>query len=252
MSSLVPGYGGRQCGRLGYPVYDGYPVSIYYYRPLVPLIVPVGVQIPLLCFGAVLWKYIDTNRERRNIREAFGYYLPDAVVDQLADSVAHVKTGGQLVYGICLFTDAAQYASLAETMDPQGLGRFMNAYYAAVFEPVRRRGGIVSDVIGDAMLAIWAAAEPDATLRKQACLAALEIADAVDQFKHTSGTLELPTRIGLHAGPMLLGSIGALDHYEYRAVGDMVNTASRVEGLNKFLGTQILVSAECCNSLMIS
>lgn len=209
-----------------------------------PLMVPVFLQIPLAFFGAVLWKYVDTNRERRNIREAFGYYLPNKVIDQFAESVANVKTSGQLVYGICLFTDAAQYASLAETMDPRGLGRFMNTYYAAVFEPVRRHGGIVSDVIGDAMLAIWAAAEPDAALREQACRAALAIAHAVDQFKQASGTLQLPTRIGLHAGPILLGSIGALDHYEYRAVGDIVNTASRVEGLNKFLGTQILVSEE--------
>ena len=61
--------------------------------------------------------------------------------------------------------------------------------------------------------------------------------------------LQLPTRIGLHAGPMLLGNIGAIDHYEYRAVGDIVNTASRMDGLNKFLGTQILVSAEVLQQL---
>ena len=127
-------------------------------------------------------------------------------------------------------------------MEPQEHGSYINDYYAAVFGPVRHHGGIVSDVIGDAMLALWATAQPDATRRQQACLAALEIAGAVERFKQASETSQLPTRIGLHAGRMLLGNVGALDHYEYRAVGDIVNTASRIEGLNKFLGTRLLAS----------
>jgi len=214
-----------------------------------PLLVPLLVQVPVAFFGALWWKYFDTNKERQNVREAFGYYVPDKVIDQLAQSVANVKTSGQLVYGVCLFTDAAQYASLAEAMEPKELGSFMNTYYATVFEPVRQHGGIISDVIGDAMMALWTTAQPDAALREQACLAALAIARAVARFKQSSGTAQLPTRIGLHAGSMLLGNIGALDHYEYRAVGDIVNTTSRIEGLNKFLGTQILVSAEVLQQL---
>jgi adenylate cyclase len=134
-------------------------------------------------------------------------------------------------------------------MEPKELGSFMNTYYATVFGPVRQHGGIVQDVVGDAMLALWATAQPHATLREQACLAALAIAGAVEQFKQSSGTMQLPTRVGLHAGSMLLGNIGALDHYEYRAMGDIVNTASRLEGLNKFLGTQILVSADVLHQL---
>jgi adenylate cyclase len=125
----------------------------------------------------------------------------------------------------------------------------MNAYYAAVFEPVRRHGGIVSDVVGDAMLAIWATAQPDATLRHQACLAALEIASTLQRFVHPANTLPLPTRIGVHAGHVLLGNVGALDHYEYRAVGDIVNTSTRLQGLNKYLKTQILVSEEVLDQL---
>jgi adenylate cyclase len=214
-----------------------------------PLLVPLLVQAPLAFFGALLWKYCATNRERQNVREAFAYYVPDKVIDQLAKSVANVKTSGQLVYGVCLFTDAAQYASVAEAMEPKELGSFMNTYYATVFEPVRQHGGIVSDVIGDAMMALWATAQPEAALREQACLAALAIARAVERFKQSSGTAPLPTRIGLHAGSMLLGNIGALDHYEYRAIGDIVNTASRIEGLNKFLGTRILLSAEVLEQL---
>jgi adenylate cyclase len=214
-----------------------------------PLLVPLLFQVPLAFFGALLWKYFETNKERRNVREAFGYYLPDKVIDQLVKSVTNVTTGSELVYGVCLFTDAEQYTSLAEVMEPKELGSFMNSYYATVFEPVRQYGGIVQDVVGDAMLAIWATAQPNATLREQACLAALAIASAVERWKQSSGTIQLPTRIGLHAGSMFLGNIGALHHYEYRAMGDIVNTASRLEGLNKFLGTQLLVSAEVLHQL---
>ncbi len=209
-----------------------------------PLVLPLFFQGPFAFFGAVLWKYFETNKERQNIRKTFGYFLPDKVVDQLAKSMGDIKTSSQIVYGICLSTDAEQYTTLSETMDPKELSSFMNQYYEAVFEPVKQHGGIVSDVKGDSMLAIWATAHPDAALRNQACLAALDIGSAVHRFKQSSDTLQLPTRIGLHSGHMSLGTIGAIDHYEYRAVGDIVNTASRIEGLNRYLGTRILVSEE--------
>jgi adenylate cyclase len=87
------------------------------------------------------------------------------------------------------------------------------------------------------------------SLRNQACLAALDIVSAVDHFNEGSGRFALPTRIGLHSGRLLLGSVGAIDHYEYRAVGDIVNTATRIEGLNKHLETRVLVSAEVLHGL---
>jgi adenylate cyclase len=109
---------------------------------------------------------------------------------------------------------------------------------------VRQHGGVVSNVIGDSMLAIWVAAEPDPTLKDKSCLAALDIASAMRRFDPSADSTRLPTRIGLHAGHILMGNIGAVGHYEYRPVGDIVNTATRIEGLNKHLGTRILVSGE--------
>jgi adenylate cyclase len=125
----------------------------------------------------------------------------------------------------------------------------MNRYYAVLFEPVKQHGGLVQDVVGDSMLAVWATSKPDASLRNRACLAALDIVSAVDRFNLESGRLALPTRLGLHSGRLLLGSVGAMDHYEYRAVGDIVNTATRLEGLNKHLGTRILVSGDVLDGL---
>ena len=80
-------------------------------------------------------------------------------------------------------------------------------------------------------------------------VAAIDIADRVRRFNETPRPLRLPTRIGLHAGDMFLGSVGAFNHYEYRPTGDMVNTASRIEGLNKYLGTGILASEEVSDQL---
>ena len=214
-----------------------------------PLATPLLVQLPAAAVGALLWHYLTTQRERRRIRAAFGYHLPLRVVDQLASGTRHVAADSDRMFGICLATDAGQYTSLSERLDPAVLHDLMNRYYAAVFAPLRQRGGVVSDVIGDAVLAIWAAAQSSPNLREQACLAALELNSAVEQFSTRDADGQLTTRIGVHCGELMLGHVGALDHYEYRAVGDIVNTATRIEGLNKKLGTRMLVSEDVSRGL---
>lgn len=212
-----------------------------------PLIVPLAIQTPLALFVALLWGYLETNSERKRIRQAFGYYLPNNVVDQLAHKTSKIHANHQRMYGICLATDAEQYTALAETMTPEDLGELMNSYYEILFKPVRNRDGIISDVVGDAMLALWSSVQADAQLKFKACDAALDIIKAVAQFNPSakqSTTPILPTRIGLHAGQILLGNVGAIDHYEYRAVGDIVNTANRIQGMNKQMGTRIIASKE--------
>jgi len=154
-----------------------------------------------------------------------------------------------MVYGTCLMTDAAFYTSLSETMAPDELARFMNTYFEALFGPVRHHGGVISDVVGDSMLAIWTTTKPDTMLRKRACLAALDIARLEHHLDISTGQKSLPTRIGLHSGYMMLGNIGAKDHYEYTPIGDIVNTASRIEGLNKYLNTRLLVAKEVVHEL---
>jgi adenylate cyclase len=209
-----------------------------------PLLVPLGLQLPLALFAALLWHYLDVNRERETIRSAFGLYLPPQVVDELAGQRADARTAGQLMHGTCLSTDACEYTRLSETMQPAELGELMNAYYETLFQPVRNNNGIVSDVVGDAMLAIWAAVQREPGIQRQAIQAALEISRALNTAENTGLRHFLKTRIGLHSGEILLGSIGAVDHYEYRAVGDIVNTSTRIQGMNAHLGTQILLSAE--------
>jgi adenylate cyclase len=209
-----------------------------------PLVIPVLVQSPAACIVGLIWKYRKVNAERRNIREAFGYYLPEEVVGRLASNVKALRGGGQVLYSICLFTDAENYTTLSETMDPGALTDLMNAYYNAIFKPIKDNGGIILQVIGDSVLALWTAPQPQTALQKAACQAAIGITRAVRQFNSEAGNCPLPTRIGMHAGEILLGNIGAMDHFEYRPVGDIVNTASRLEGLNKYLGTRTLASED--------
>jgi adenylate cyclase len=214
-----------------------------------PLVSPLFIQTTVAFFGAVLWKYVDANRERQNIKKAFGYYLPEEVVDGLAKNISDLDAGRRLVHGVCLCTDVEHYSTLAETMEPEELGKLMNNYYETVFKPVRHHGGHISDVVGDSMMALWVSVNPDALLRDKACWAAVDIRRAIHQFNRVHEGRQLHTRIGVHSGPILLGNVGAMDHFEYRPVGDMVNTAARIEGLNKHLGTRILVSDEALTQL---
>ncbi len=208
-----------------------------------PLIVPM-LQLPLALFGAVLLRYLNAKKEREQLRVAFGRFIPERVVNDIAKNSGAILTNNRLVFGICLATDADMYTSLAEKMDPMRLSELMNDYYNVLFEPVRRNDGIVSDVVGDAILAIWAAPKKNINLRRKACLACLEMTQALTEFNASDKEPTLPTRIGLHAGEMFLGVIGAIDHWEYRAVGDIVNTSNRIQGANKYLGTRLLVSSE--------
>jgi adenylate cyclase len=214
-----------------------------------PIVVPLFVQSPLAFVGAVLWNYVETNKERQRVRKALAYYVPDEVVDQLAKNVVDMKQSGQEVYGACLFTDLAGYTTLSETMNPRELSDFMHKYFEAIFEPVKQHGGRVVHLAGDSILAIWKAAGAEAGVRRQACLAALDVASAVHRFNGSFENLSLPTRVGVHSGQIFLGNIGAGDHYEYGPTGDTVNTTSRMDGLNKYLGTEILVSAETVDQI---
>src|SRR3990170_1573077 len=214
-----------------------------------PIVVPLFIQSPLGFVGAVLWNYVETNKERQQIRKALAYYVPDEVVDQLAKNIVDIKNSGQMVYGACLFADVAGYTALSEKMTPQQLSDLMHKYFDATFAPVKQHGGLVVNLKGDSFLAIWKATHMEDRLRRQACLAALDVAKAVHRFNGTVENLNLPTRVGVHSGQIFLGNIGAGDHYEYGPTGDTVNTASRMDGLNKYLGTEVLASDEIVQQL---
>ena len=216
--------------------------SFVRYGLWLPVVVPLFIQVPAAALVAVFLNYQRLMRHRERVQVALGYYVPRAVVNRLAEQSVSAAADRQLLYGTCLFTDAEEYTTVSEALGPDELAALMNDYYRVMFSVVERYGGMVSDTSGDSMVAVWTAASPDAASRAQACRAALAIVAAVAEFNRGRGGLQLPTRVGLESGRVLLGNIGAEQRFEYRAIGDIVNTASRLQGLNRLLKTRVLMS----------
>ncbi len=150
------------------------------------------------------------------------------------------STAKRNVHGLCLATDIEGYTGIAEGLTPEQLDNLLAPYFKVLSDPVISHAGKVNDITGDAMMAVWF----DLSLAKQqlsACLAALEILWAVERFNALSPVC-LPIRIGLFDGDIKLRTIHVGRKRFYRAVGNTLNIASRIEGVNKILGTRILAA----------
>ena len=205
-----------------------------------PIVIPMFVATPLGLGAGTLWKYDMARRQRNRIREAFTQFVPREVVATLEENAQNVGRTRESVECACVATDAANFTALAESMSPEQLADFLNVYYEALFRPIPRHGGFVSDVVGDAMMAIWP--NRTAETRRHVCAALLEMREAAGQFNQRLSSGRLITRFGVDWGRVVLTTVGAHGHYEYRAVGDAVNTANRIQDLNKRLGTRVLIS----------
>jgi adenylate cyclase len=215
-----------------------------------PIMVPLGWQMPLAMITSISLNYRRQTRRGETMKSVMDRFIPSDVFHHLTgqEDQGTLPNYGRNATGVCLATDAGRYTALAEVMEPMALAQLMNDYYAAIFEPVTRHGGWISDVIGDAMLAVWIVEHDSGKARHQALAAAQEIREAVRRFEKQHG-LVFPIRMGLHYGELRFGYVGTADRGEIRAVGDTVNTATRLEGLNKLLGSQILVSSQLLENL---
>jgi adenylate cyclase len=222
-------------------VYAAAALYLFASRQLwLPLVTPVLIAVPTAALASSAWKYWVARREREQLRHAFSYFVPTEVVSMLEHNRGQIGDARELVECACVATDAANFTPLAESMTPEQLSEFLNHYFEALFGRVAARGGFVSDVVGDAMLAIWPHRSADTHPRLLHAL--LEMRDAAQQFNERLAGNRLLTRFGVDWGRVALTTVGAYAHYEYRAVGDPVNTAARIQELNKKLGTRVLLS----------
>jgi adenylate cyclase len=228
-------------GALGYFAVALWQFSSYYVW--LPLVAPLLVQLPVGFGVTAWWNYREVAQQRERVQTALGYYVPKSAARRLMQQTVTIGAHRQLLHGTCLVTDAEHYTAVAERLSPTQLAGLMNDYYEAIFRVVQNYGGEISDTAGDSMVAVWASAQPDDAARLRAAQAALAILGAVNEFNRDHSHAPLPTRIGLESGEMLLGDIGGELRYEYRAIGDIVNTAARIQGLNQPLGTRVLISA---------
>ena len=201
------------------------------------------IQTPLAAGLGIWLRNRELQQQKSRLQLAFGKYLPEEEIQRLLRQRDFPATQ-ELHHSVCLVTDAQGYSRLSEQLAPVQLSRIMQEYYSAVIGSIRAGHGLISDVAGDGVIALWP--HLDKTVAWKTLLPVVEdIFTAVDQYNHHNPQQSLPTRIGIHAGEMVLGHFGAADHYEFRAMGDIVNTASRIEGVNKQLGTWILISEAC-------
>jgi adenylate cyclase len=214
-----------------------------------PVVTPLLVQLPLGLFLGLLLQYRDAHRARTNISRAMGYYLPRAVARGFAEAALDPSTLKEHVFAVCMLTDASRFTTLAEGMTPAALSAFLDRYFAILFGVVERHGGVVTDVVGDGTTSIWTAPGPERSCRLRACLAALEVSRALDAFNEQNRPRTMPTRIGLNAGAAMVGNVGGSGRFAYSVVGDCVNTASRLEALNKKVGTRIIAAAAVVEGL---
>jgi adenylate cyclase len=219
-----------------------------------PVVTILFGQIPVAFLGGVICKYVDVDKERKAILHAFQFYLPLETVDHIAANRAVITADGRMVYGTFLCTDLAKYTTYAEKTDPAHLHQLMHEYYDTMFQTLRKNGGFVSDITGDCMMGLWASQAPRPAHCTRACETALQIEAALARFWKSDGRkVYLPTRMGIHSGPVHIGNVGADTRYVFQATGDTVNTVSRIENLNKHLGTRILVTSDaldCANRFL--
>jgi adenylate cyclase len=179
--------------------------------------------------------------------EVFGRYVSKDLVSQIMRSPDSAGLGGTRRDLTVMFTDIEGFSRISEAIEPELLTSRLSRYFEALGAVISSNRGMIDKYIGDSVMAFWNAPEPDPDHIANAVRAALAAAEAsrklADKWRQR-GRPPFRTRIGLHTGPALVGNVGARERINYTLVGAVANQASRLEGLNKIYGTDILASGE--------
>ena len=182
----------------------------------------------------------------RSALRSFRKYVPADLVVQLMALKKEAVIEGERLELTLFFSDIADFTSLSEQLAPESLLLMLESYFGDVTRILVEHSGTVDKFIGDAIMAFWGAPSPVANPAELACRAALQAQERIEAVNgqwRLEGRPSFHTRIGLHTGEATVGNVGYADRMNYTAIGDHVNLASRLEGLNKFYGTRILASA---------
>jgi adenylate cyclase len=189
----------------------------------------------------------DAIERMREGLEVFGRYVSKDLVTQIMRSPNSTGLGGTRRDLTVMFTDIEGFSRISESIEPELLTSRLSRYFEALGAAISGNRGMIDKYIGDSVMAFWNAPEPDPDHISNAVRAALQAADAsrrlADKWRQR-GRPAFRTRIGLHTGPALVGNVGARERINYTLVGAVANQASRLEGLNKIYGTDILASGE--------
>lgn len=191
-----------------------------------------------------------TSAERAFARGALGKFLPEAVAREILEHPKILSLEGEERNLFILFTDIEGFTRYSHGRDPQEVARLLNRYLDGMSSIVLAHSGTLDKFIGDAIVAFWGAPIASEADASNAVACALELQDASDRFRREAGQAGDTfgrTRIGLHFGRAVVGNFGGSSRIQYTALGDAMNTAARLEGANKYLESDILVSAAVAN-----
>ncbi len=206
-----------------------------------PVALPIAIALPAAALVGLVLRFREVERQR--LHAALHRYSPTRAIAQFA---RELDGRSDTIYVVCMSSDIEDYTRRVEGRDPAAARLWLNAYFERVFPIIRAHGGHVVDHAGDSMVCIWLCGSTPC----DACVAAVAAAHALHRALNATGVGQpfdvdaWPTRMGLHFGPVALGEVGDAQHSEPRVVGDIVNTASRIQSANKMLGTRLLVSDE--------
>lgn len=200
----------------------------------------------LLAFGSTMvYRVRFEQAAERRVRELMARYLSPKVSQWVLREPDRVKLGGESRDMTVLFSDLRGFTTLSHTLDPQTLVSLLNEYMTAMTRIVFKHDGVLDKYIGDAIMAFWNAPMEQPDHARRACHTALEMIEKLGELQadwKRRGMPLLELGIGINSGPMVVGNMGSLERLSYTVLGDTVNVASRLEGLSKEYGAQVVIS----------
>lgn len=209
------------------------------FDPLYPTLAALAITVLVVAV-----RYMTAERERRTVRAAFGRYVAPAVVERLAEHPETLRLGGEMRELTVMFCDIRGFTGIAESMSAEELTHFVNRYMTPMTDVILEAGGTIDKYMGDAIMAFWNAPLSESLHHSRACGAALALHRCVaEQSRHERvGAAPLRIGIGLGSGPCCVGNFGSDRRFDYSALGDTVNLASRLEQQCKFYGVDTVVA----------
>jgi len=188
--------------------------------------------------------------DRRRFRDSFARYLSRDVMARVLTDAPSLR--GEHREVSILFSDLRGFTTLSEQLPPERIASHLNEYFEAMTTAIFAHHGMINDFVGDAVMAVFGAPMADADHAWHAVQSARDMDRALERLNvawDAAGLPRLRMGIGIHTGPVFAGNVGGRDRIKYTVIGDPVNVASRVEGLNKELGTTILITEDTLASV---